>query len=106
MVLQYKGYTRELTGEGVKPVPPVLLSISGTSRDHTLEKYNRIVLPMFAAMQPAPKTNLTQFGAGVHGYERPEPGLPKGIAPAVFQLFHDALMGGYYEEYARQWAGK
>ena len=106
LVLQYKGYTRELTGEGVKPVPPVLLSISGTSRDHTLEKYNRIVLPMFAAMQPAPKTHLTQFGAGVHGYERPEPGLPKGIAPAVFQLFYDALMGGYYEEYARQWAGK
>jgi len=104
LVRQYKGYTRELAGEGVKPVPPVLLSISGTSRDHTLERYNRIILPMFAAMNPAPKTHLVQFGAGVHGYERPEPGLPKGIAPAVFQLFYDALMGGFYEDYARQWA--
>ncbi len=106
LVEQYKGYTRELSGPGVKPVPPLLLSISGTSRDHTLEKYNQIILPMFAAMKPPPKTYLTKFLAGVHGYERPEPGLPKGIAPAVFQLFYDALMGGYYEEYARQWAGK
>ena len=104
LVRQYKAYTRELAGAGIKPVPPVLLSISGTSRDHTLEKYNQIILPMFAAMKPAPKTHLVQFGAGVHGYERPEPGLPKGIAPAVFQLFYDALMGGYYEDYARQWA--
>jgi hypothetical protein len=49
---------------------------------------------------------LVQFGAGVHGYERPEPGLPRGIAPAVFQLFYDALMGGFYEDYARQWAAQ
>ena len=106
LVRQYKGYTRELTGQGVKPVPPILLGISGTSRDHTLEKYNQIVLPMFAGMKPAPKTHLTKYLAGVHGYERPEPGLPKGIAPAVFKLFYDALMGGYYEDYARRWAAK
>ena len=87
-------------------MPPVLLSISGTSRDHTMERYNQIILPMFAAMTPAPKTHLVQFGAGVHGYERPEPGLPKGIAPAVFQVFYDALMGGFYEDYARQWAAQ
>ena len=106
LVEQYKGYTRELSSPGGKPVPPLLLSISGTSRDHTLEKYNQIVLPMFADMKPPPKTHLTQFLAGFHGYETPEPGLPKGIAPAVFKLFYDALMGGYYEDYARRWAVK
>ncbi|MEE2821957.1 MAG: hypothetical protein VYA53_03145 [Acidobacteriota bacterium] len=103
LVNQYLGYARELSGEGVKPVPPVLYSISKYSKDHTYEGYSQTVLPAFAAMEPAPKVTLTQFDAGYHGWTRPEEGLPMGVAPAVVKMWHDAIMGGYFEEYSRQW---
>ncbi len=96
LVRRYRGYPRELSGPGVKPVPPVLFSIAQKSKDHTYEGYTQIVLPMFTAMNPAPKVHLVPFEAGVHSYSRAEPDLPMGLAPAMVQLWHDAIMGGYY----------
>ena len=96
LVRHFKSYTRELSGKGVKPVPPVLFSVTASSADHTVEKYQNIVLPMFAAMTPAPKVRFVPFRAGVHSYTRQEPGLPLGVAPAVAQLWYDAIMGGYF----------
>jgi len=96
LVRRYHNYTRELKGQGVKPVPPVLFSIAQKSPDHTVEGYTNIVLPMFAAMDPAPKVRLVPFEAGYHGYSRAEPDLPMGLAPAAVQMWNDAIMGGYY----------
>ena len=104
LIRQYLGYARELSGEGVKPVPPVLYSIAKYSKDHTYEGYSQRVLPAFAAMEPAPKVTLTRFDAGYHGWTRAEEGLPMGMAPAVVKMWHDAIMGGYFAEYSRQWA--
>ena len=97
LVRRYRGYPRELSGPGVKPVPPVLFSIAQKSKDHTYEGYTQIVLPMFTAMNPEPKVHLVPFEAGVHSYSRAEPDLPMGLAPAMVQLWHDAIMGGYYQ---------
>ncbi|MEE8463048.1 MAG: hypothetical protein V3S50_13095 [Acidobacteriota bacterium] len=96
LVRHYKNYTRELSGEGVRPFPPAILGTAQTSRDHSPKIYQEVVLPMFAAMDPPPKVSWVRFGAGVHGYSSPEPDLPLGIAPAVAQLWYDAIMGGYY----------
>ena len=62
LVKQYIGYGYELSGPDVKPVPPILLSICKHSRDHTEKVYDEIVLPTFAAMDPAPKVRLTKLG--------------------------------------------
>jgi hypothetical protein len=51
---------------------------------------------MFAQMNPAPRATVTRFGAGVHHIWSPEQDLPMGIAPAVVQSWHDAIMGGYF----------
>jgi len=98
LVHRYRSYPRELSGKGVKPVPPILFSIAEKSKDHTFEGYTKIVLPMFAAMDPAPKVHLVPFEAGVHSYSRAEPDLPMGLAPAMVKMWHDAIMGGYFEE--------
>jgi hypothetical protein len=98
LVRHYKNYTRELSGDGVRTFPPAILGTAQTSRDHSPKIYQEVVLPMFAAMEPPPKISWVRFGAGVHGYSSPEPDLPLGIAPAVAQLWYDAIMGGYYEE--------
>jgi len=97
LVRQYKGYTRELSGKGVRPFPPTILGAAHSSRDHSPEIYREVILPMFAAMDPPPKVNFVPFGAGIHEFFKPEPGLPLGIAPAVAQLWYDAIMGGYYQ---------
>ena len=96
LIERYFGYTQELRGPGVKPVPPFLFGISKDSRDHHIDGYREIVLPMFAQMNPAPRVTVTQFGAGIHHIWSPEPDLPLGIAPAVVQSWHDAIMGGYF----------
>ncbi|MBI4484089.1 MAG: hypothetical protein HY652_14530 [Acidobacteria bacterium] len=106
LVDRYTGYGRELVGKGVKPVPPVIFGVAKTSVDHSPEKYKKITLPMYAAMDPQPKVRLVEFDAGTHGYTSPEPGLPMGPAPAAAKLWYDAIRGGYYEDYARQWAVK
>jgi hypothetical protein len=96
LVAHYLGYTRELKGEGVKRVPPFLFVISKDSRDHSPEVYREVIIPMFQAMDPAPRVAVTRFGAGVHTYTKPEPDLPVGIAPAAAQYYHDAIVGGFF----------
>ena len=96
LVERYSGYLRELSGPGVKPVPPILLGVAKFSRDHRPEIYESIVLPAFAAMQPAPKVRLIRFDAGTHDYERPETDLPMGLVPAVTKLWSEAIAGGFY----------
>ena len=96
LVAHYLGYTRPLAGPGVKPVPPFLFVISKDSRDHSPEVYREVIIPMFQAIDPAPRVHVTRFGAGVHTYTKPEPGLPVGIAPAAAQFYHDAITGGFF----------
>ena len=96
LVGRYLGMGRELSGPGVKPVPPLLFGITAYSRDHTPEKYRDIVLPAYRAMSPAPKVAVVEFGAGIHSYWAPEEGLPMGTLPAVIQLWERAISGGYF----------
>jgi len=96
LVERFRGYPRELSGPGVKPVPPLLYGVTRGSRDHTEERYRDILLPMLAVMDPAPKARLVVWGAGVHGYMKPEPDLPKGIGPAMAKLWHEAITEGFY----------
>ena len=96
MVTKYVGYTRELRGPGVKPVPPLFLGIAKDSADHPYKVYQEVVIPMFAAMDPAPKVRVVQFDAGVHDYTEREASLPLGIAPAVLDAWYNAIMGGYF----------
>ena len=103
LVDQYVGYSRELRGLNVKPVPPVIFGIALASADHTPYNYRKITLPMLAAMAPPPKVRLVEFKAGIHGYSRPEPDLPMGPFPAVVKLWNEAIMKGYYLDYAKKW---
>lgn len=96
LVKRYQNYPLPLTGQNVKPVPPLLYCITANSRDHSKEKYFGILLPELAKLDPAPKASVIQFMTGAHSYQRPEDGLPKGLAPAAMALWHQAIMGGYY----------
>jgi hypothetical protein len=96
LVARYAGYTRELAGPGVKPVPNVLFSIAKNSPDHPRAMYEDAVMPAFRAMQPAPRVALTEFAAGGHSYWKPLPDLPVGLAPAVAQLWNTAISNGYF----------
>ncbi|MBA2301727.1 MAG: hypothetical protein H0W08_03755 [Acidobacteria bacterium] len=51
---QYVGYTRELSGPGVKPVPTLLFTLTKNSHDHTPKVYEEIVLPAFRAISRRP----------------------------------------------------
>ena len=97
LIARYRGYGRELSGPGTKPVPPLLFGLSGSSRDHRVDSYERCVLPSFAAMTPPPKVRLIKFDAGAHHYWRADRGLPMGLAPAAVSLWTQAIEGGYYE---------
>lgn len=96
LIARYIGYTQELTGPDVKPVPPILLSICKHSRDHTEQVYRDIVVPMYAAMDPAPKVGVTRFATGTHFYEKAEDGLPMGLIAPVAGIWFDAIENGYY----------
>jgi hypothetical protein len=96
LVRRFVGYTRELSGPGVKPVPPFLFEISKDSRDHSPEVYHDVIMPGFRAMKPAPKIALTRFGAGVHSFWKAEKDLPLGIVPSVLKTWRDAVVGGYF----------
>jgi hypothetical protein len=96
LIAQYAGYTRELSGPNDKRVPPILLSICKHSRDHTEKAYREVVIPMFAAMTPAPKVRVVKLGTGTHGYEKPEDGLPMGLVPSIARMWDEAIMNGYY----------
>ncbi len=98
LVAHYIGLTMELRGPGVKSVPPVMFQISATSRDHSREVYEAVVIPLYQAMDPAPKFSLTQFMAGKHGYMAADDtlDLPLGIGPAVFLQWESAIKGGWF----------
>lgn len=98
LIDRYVGLTRELRGPDVNPVPPVLFQISAFSRDHSREVYEQVTIPMYKAMDPAPKYSLTQFMAGKHGYmaRDDELGLPSGIGPAVFLQWDRAIKSGWF----------
>lgn len=96
LVQRYLGYGRELRGPGVKPVPPVLFCVTKDSRDHDAATYRSLVMPMYARMDPPPRTALVHFQAGVHSYWKPEADLPLGVAPVAAKAWHDAVMGGYF----------
>jgi hypothetical protein len=96
LVTRFAGYTRELSGPQVKPVPPFLFEISKDSRDHSPEVYDQVILPGFRAMKPAPKIGITRFGAGVHSFWKPEKDLPAGIVPSVIKSWNAAVTGGYF----------
>jgi hypothetical protein len=104
LVERYISYSHELRGPDVKPVPPVIFGIAESSADHAPESYKTVTLPMYAAMNPAPKVHLVEFKDGTHFYAEAEPGLPRGVAPAVIRLWHQAIMNGYYADFARTWA--
>jgi hypothetical protein len=96
LVQRFVGYTRELSGPEVKPVPPFLFEISKDSRDHSPEVYQEVILPGFRAMKPAPKIALTRFGAGVHSFWKAEKDLPVGIVPSVLKSWDQAVRDGYF----------
>lgn len=92
---RYLGYTRELAGPGVKPVPP-FLSLHGINDDTvTLARCDRS-LALFARLDPAPKVRCVSIGAGVHTWSFTEPGLPQGIATPVAKLWVDAIVNGFF----------
>ena len=96
LVQRFVGYSRELSGPNVKPVPPFLFEISKDSRDHSQEVYEEVIMPGFRRMNPAPKIALTRFGAGVHSFWKAEKDLPVGIVPSVLKSWNDAVTGGYF----------
>jgi predicted alpha/beta hydrolase family esterase len=98
LVDHYIGLTVERSGDGVRPVPPVMFQISAHSRDHSREVYEEVVIPLYEAMDPPPKYSLTQFMAGKHGYmaRDDELGLPYGIGPAVFTQWDRAIRSGWF----------
>jgi hypothetical protein len=95
LVQKYLGYTRELSGPGVKPVPN-FLSIHGINDGTvTLQRCQRS-LPLFAKLNPAPKVKPVSLGAGVHSWSWTDEKLPQGIVPPVAKLWHDAIMNGFF----------
>lgn len=98
LIDRYTGLTRELTGPGVKPVPPIMFQITAFSRDHSREVYEGVIIPLFGQMDPAPRVSLTQYPFGTHGYMIGEfaPGVALGVGPAVFQQWDDAIKGGFF----------
>lgn len=96
LVRRYLGYPRELSGPGVRPVPPLLYGITAGSMDHRPERYHNILLPRLAAMNSAPKAHVVHWEAGVHSYLKPEPDLPQGLGPAIANLWNEAITNGYY----------
>jgi len=95
LVQRYLGYTRELTGPGVKPVPN-FLSIHGFNDDTVTLKRCERSLPLFASLNPAPKVRAVSLGAGVHTWGWTDEKLPQGIVPPVAKLWHDAIMNGFF----------
>ena len=96
LVKRFEGYPMPLAGADARPVPPLLYGIAKGSRDHTIDRYQNVVLPTYLPLDPQPRTALVVFQAGVHGYEKPEEDLPNGVLPAVAQLWDEAIANGYY----------
>ena len=95
LVQRYLGYTRELSGPGVKSMPP-FLSIHGIDDDTVTLARCHASLSLFARLKPAPKVRCVSIGAGVHTWSYTEPELPEGVAPVVAKCWVDAIMNGFY----------
>jgi hypothetical protein len=96
LVRHYRGYTRELPAHESRPVPPLLLGIVKGSRDHTIERYQRVILPLLNDIEPRPKVALVQYGGGVHQYSKPLPGLSLGALPAIAETWDQAIQEGFF----------
>jgi hypothetical protein len=97
LVQRFLGYTRELSGPGVKPVPN-FLSIHGVHDDTVTLKRCERSLPLFAKLEPRPKVRAVSLGAGVHTWGWTDEKLPQGIVPPVAQLWHEAIMNGFFQD--------
>lgn len=97
LVQRYLGYTKPLSGPGVRQVPPLLYIINENSRDHRVDNYNDVLFPELAKIEPAPKTSLTMFKGGIHNYNKAAEGLPRGVSVVGAKIWYDAIMGGFYE---------
>ena len=95
LVRRYLGYTRELSGLGVKPVPN-FLSIHGINDDTVTLKRCERSLPLFAGLHPAPTVKSVSLGAGIHSWGWTDDRLPQGIVTPVAKLWHDAIMNGFF----------
>ena len=95
LVQRYVEYCRELSGPGLKRVPPVL-SVHGIGDDTVRYDDYKRALPLFSAMNPPPKVRCVLLGAGVHRWAYTEDDLPNGVIPTVIKLWYDAIMGGYF----------
>jgi hypothetical protein len=95
LVQRYLGYTKELSGHGVKPVPN-FLSIHGVNDDTVTLKRCERSLPLFAKLNPPPRVWPVSLGAGIHSWGWANDKLPQGIVPTVAKLWHDAIMNGFF----------
>jgi len=95
LVQRYLGYTKELSGRGVKPMPN-FLSIHGVNDDTVTLKRCKSSLPLFAKLDPAPKVHPVSLGAGIHSWGWADEKLPQGVVPPVAKLWHDAIMNGFF----------
>lgn len=95
LVQKYLGYTRELSGPGVKSVPHIL-SLHGVDDDTVTLARCEKSLAYFSALNPSPEVRCVLLGAGVHTWYQPQEGLPRGTIPAVARLWYDAIMNGYF----------
>lgn len=95
LIQRYLGYTRELAGPGVKPVPN-FLSIHGINDDTVTLKRCEKSLPLFAKLDPAPRVHSISLGAGVHSWGWSDDKLPQGIVTPVAKLWHDAILNGFF----------
>ena len=95
LIQRYLGYTRELSGPRVKPVPN-FLSIHGVDDDTVTLKRCERSLPLFAKLNPPPKVHPVSLGAGIHSWGWSDDKLPQGIVPPVAKLWHDAIMNGFF----------
>lgn len=95
LVARYLGYLRELSGPDAKPVPPVL-SLHGLDDDTVTLRRCCDALPLYAAMDPAPKVACVSLGAGIHTWGLTYDDLPRGIIPPVCRLWHDAIVEGFF----------
>ncbi|HXF74556.1 MAG TPA: hypothetical protein VNN13_00545 [Methylomirabilota bacterium] len=95
LVERYLGYTRELSGPDVKPVPS-FLSVHGIHDDTVTLNRCQKSLPLFARLDPAPKVHPVSLGAGVHSWGWTDDRLPQGIVTPVTKLWYDAIMNGFF----------
>ena len=94
----YVGFTKELKGAGVKPVPAVLHINAKGDNTVTYERFTEYGKQIYAGMTPPPKANAVLFGAGVHDWGFKDTDIPHGVAPAVIALWNEAIRNGYFDE--------